>query len=586
MTIDEKTEPFCPVHTPSRWVSAGVFICACPGASTEGGEFRAVLACGHDRRVGPTYICTTCEGPPAKVVGYRRANATGEPAASELDLVGELQRWREMGGDLVRGAMLTALGRKADDFEDAVRKIAGKLIAAGQLSGGFRTYQDTAVRELCALAYGLVRDTGSEEAKAKVIEEAIDARDAEWQRRLAPLHEGFDGDGCESGDPIDWSVSALGQAQARLEDLRDDARAVARTFGNAEVRARLEESSGDTPYAKLSKLYTDSELAIREALPDGINASCPHFIHAAKAAAEYMRRMRTALHHIATGAAHPWCGIATGALGEKPVKPAEPDDTTVSTVVDRICTWMETAYAQNKHAREWAKAIRSREWQGAPAVDWEETPDPGRPHLINGEFQSDKYPTCPRGKVPLSTKDPTAQDLLWEYAQRRRAVDAEFAADLEIALKKHGYDPQAVRDRLADLVAAAHAYGRADLASKAKLLHAAAIFSGRVPDPVVDRPQDEPPTDKRGRRIVGAALLIPGGAVFSMQPPARHGDLFARAAEAGITKREERIEQGFLTNLGEFVSRKAALHIADRAGQLAGRTKTHPTDTLFSEDLW
>jgi len=44
-------------------------------------------------------------------------------------------------------------------------------------------------------------------------------------------------------------------------------------------------------------------------------------------------------------------------------------------------------------------------------------------HIIDGEFQSDKYPTTPRGKVPLSVKDPTAQDLLWEYAQRRRAVD-------------------------------------------------------------------------------------------------------------------------------------------------------------------
>lgn len=63
------------------------------------------------------------------------------------------------------------------------------------------------------------------------------------------------------------------------------------------------------------------------------------------------------------------------------------------------------------------------------------------PHLIDGEFQSDKYPTCPRGKVPLSVKDKTAQDLLWQYAQRRRAVDAEFAADLEIALKNVGYTP-------------------------------------------------------------------------------------------------------------------------------------------------
>lgn len=60
-------------------------------------------------------------------------------------------------------------------------------------------------------------------------------------------------------------------------------------------------------------------------------------------------------------------------------------------------------------------------------------------HLIEGEFQSDKYPTTPRGKVPLSCKDPTAQDLLWQYAQRRRAVDAGFSDDLEEALQIAGY---------------------------------------------------------------------------------------------------------------------------------------------------
>ena len=60
-------------------------------------------------------------------------------------------------------------------------------------------------------------------------------------------------------------------------------------------------------------------------------------------------------------------------------------------------------------------------------------------HLIDGKFQSDKYPTTPRGKVPISTEDPTAQDLLWEYAQRRRPVDAEFSADLEEALILAGY---------------------------------------------------------------------------------------------------------------------------------------------------
>jgi hypothetical protein len=67
---------------------------------------------------------------------------------------------------------------------------------------------------------------------------------------------------------------------------------------------------------------------------------------------------------------------------------------------------------------------------------------PKHPHIVSGEFQSDKYPTCPAGKVPLSTKDKTAQDLLWEYARRRRIVDPEFSADLEICLLKHGYEPK------------------------------------------------------------------------------------------------------------------------------------------------
>lgn len=60
-------------------------------------------------------------------------------------------------------------------------------------------------------------------------------------------------------------------------------------------------------------------------------------------------------------------------------------------------------------------------------------------HLIDGEFQSDKYPFCPRGKVPLSVKDKSAQSLLWEYAQRHRNVDPEFSSDLETALLLAGY---------------------------------------------------------------------------------------------------------------------------------------------------
>lgn len=58
-----------------------------------------------------------------------------------------------------------------------------------------------------------------------------------------------------------------------------------------------------------------------------------------------------------------------------------------------------------------------------------------------GKFQSDKYPTTPAGKVPLSVEDPLAQGLLWEYAQLRRHIDAEFSDDLETALKTAGFVP-------------------------------------------------------------------------------------------------------------------------------------------------
>lgn len=57
----------------------------------------------------------------------------------------------------------------------------------------------------------------------------------------------------------------------------------------------------------------------------------------------------------------------------------------------------------------------------------------------HGQFQSDKYPTCPPGKVPLSVNDPMAQDLLWIYALRRIKVDREFSADLEAALRRAGF---------------------------------------------------------------------------------------------------------------------------------------------------
>jgi hypothetical protein len=71
-------------------------------------------------------------------------------------------------------------------------------------------------------------------------------------------------------------------------------------------------------------------------------------------------------------------------------------------------------------------------------------------HLVEVDgvltFQSNKYPTCPPGKVPLSVKDKSAQPELWRYAQTRRAVDADFTRDLETALRIAGYGPPTPRE--------------------------------------------------------------------------------------------------------------------------------------------
>ena len=56
------------------------------------------------------------------------------------------------------------------------------------------------------------------------------------------------------------------------------------------------------------------------------------------------------------------------------------------------------------------------------------------------KIQSDKYPGTPPGKVPLSTSDADARDVLWIYAQRHIERDEEFAQDVLTALQHDGYD--------------------------------------------------------------------------------------------------------------------------------------------------
>ncbi len=58
-------------------------------------------------------------------------------------------------------------------------------------------------------------------------------------------------------------------------------------------------------------------------------------------------------------------------------------------------------------------------------------PDDGTPHInMLGDFQSNKYPWCPPGFVPIKVDDPMANDLLRTYAARRAAIDKAFARDL------------------------------------------------------------------------------------------------------------------------------------------------------------
>jgi hypothetical protein len=61
------------------------------------------------------------------------------------------------------------------------------------------------------------------------------------------------------------------------------------------------------------------------------------------------------------------------------------------------------------------------------------------PHIIEGAFQSDKYPACPRGKFPMSFGDLDAQPLLWEYARLHETRDPELAIDMREALRLKGY---------------------------------------------------------------------------------------------------------------------------------------------------
>lgn len=57
----------------------------------------------------------------------------------------------------------------------------------------------------------------------------------------------------------------------------------------------------------------------------------------------------------------------------------------------------------------------------------------------DGKFQSDKYLWCSAGFVPLKLTDPMAQQVLWDYAEKRESVDKEFSEDLRNCLMAEGF---------------------------------------------------------------------------------------------------------------------------------------------------
>jgi hypothetical protein len=50
-------------------------------------------------------------------------------------------------------------------------------------------------------------------------------------------------------------------------------------------------------------------------------------------------------------------------------------------------------------------------------------------------------PATQTGDIPISVKDPIAQDLLWELSIRYIGKDAEFAVKLQADLIASGFDP-------------------------------------------------------------------------------------------------------------------------------------------------
>jgi len=88
-------------------------------------------------------------------------------------------------------------------------------------------------------------------------------------------------------------------------------------------------------------------------------------------------------------------------------------------------------------------------------------------------------------------------------------------------------------------------------------------------------------------QVSQAAIQHQDGTVFTVPRPGRHGNVFQlMLAERGLGAYKGSI-QGFVTNLGQFVTRKEAAQIAFREKQYKPeQMPDEPQQTLMTEDLW
>lgn len=86
-------------------------------------------------------------------------------------------------------------------------------------------------------------------------------------------------------------------------------------------------------------------------------------------------------------------------------------------------------------------------------------------------------------------------------------------------------------------------------------------------------------------RVVAAAInRNDSGEIVSLPVPARHYDIINHIVET-MGDYPVRGTQGFLLSDGRFATRRAALAVAETAGQLI-KEPVAPAHGLFSEDVW